>query len=81
MMDETEILEKLQGIVRRYTDDPEFVVACDMALRVDLGINSYELVQVVVEVEQAFGVEIPDRAISGFRTVRDVLDYIAARSG
>jgi acyl carrier protein len=41
-----------------------------------LGINSYEVVQIVCEVEDVFGVEIPDRAIGGFKTVGDVLGWI-----
>ena len=73
------MLEKLQEIVRRYTDNVEIVLAVDMVLRTDLGINSYEFVQIVCEVEDAFGVEIPDRAISGLKTVGDVLEWIGKR--
>jgi acyl carrier protein len=70
------MLEKLQEIVRRYTENEDFVLTADMVLRSDLGINSYEFVQIVCEVEDAFGVEIPDRAIGGFKTVRDVMGWI-----
>ena len=72
------MLEKLQEIVRRYTDSADIALTADMVLRTDLGINSYEFVQIVCEVEEAFGVEIPDRAIGGLKTVRDVVDYITA---
>ena len=75
------MLETLQEIIRSYTDDEEIVISGDMVLLIDLGLNSYELVQLVCEVEERFGVEIPDRAISEFKTVQDVVDYIAAKKG
>jgi len=77
MMGERTMLEKLQEIVQRYTDNGEIVITGDMVLLADLGLNSYELVELVCEVEEKFDVEIPDRAINGFKTVQNVLDYIA----
>ena len=71
------MLEKLQEIVRRFTDDENIVITKDSVLLTDLGLNSYELVQVICTVEDEFYVEIPDRAIGSFRTVNDVLEYIA----
>ncbi|MCL2253515.1 MAG: phosphopantetheine-binding protein [Lachnospiraceae bacterium] len=70
------MLEKLQEIVRRYTDDEDFILTENMILRSDLGINSYELVQMICDVEEAFDIEIPDRAIGGLKTVKDVLNYV-----
>jgi len=72
------MLDKLQDIVRCYTDDTKVILAGDMVLMTDLGLNSYELVQLVCEVEEMFNVEIPDRVIGSFKTVQNVLDYIAA---
>ena len=70
------MLEKLQEIVRRFSDDESIVINTDTVLLTDLGLNSYELVQMVCEVEDKFNIEIPDRAISGFKTVQNVIDYI-----
>jgi acyl carrier protein len=72
------MLEKLQEIVRQHTDE-EIVITGEMVLLADLGLNSYELVQLVCEVEEQFDIEIPDRQISGFKTVQDILDYLAAQ--
>jgi len=71
------MIEKLQGIIRRYTADENMVIDGDMALLGDLGLNSFELVEMVCEVEDELGVEIPDEAIRGFKTVSDLLDYIS----
>ena len=71
------MLDKLQEIVRMYTDSDDFILTADMVLRTDLGINSFELVQLVCEVEDTFGIEMPDRVIGSFKTVQNVMDYIA----
>ena len=72
------MLEKLQGIIRQFTDDSEIVITGETVLLADLGLNSFELVEMVCAVEEQFGIEIPERAISGFKKVQDVMDYIAA---
>ena len=72
------MLEKLQEIVQKYADSDDVIICGDTVLLTDLGLNSFELVNLVVEVEEAFSVEIPDRAIGKLKTVQDVLDYIAA---
>ena len=74
------MLEKLQEIVRRYTEDENIILTGDMVLLTDLGLNSFELVQMVCEVEDAFGIDIPDRVISGFKTVGDVVAFITNNS-
>ena len=75
------MLEKLQEIVRQYTDDDEIIISVDMVLLTDLGLNSFELVELICEVEDRFDVEIPDRAISRLKTVQNVLDFITAHGG
>jgi len=74
------MLEQLQEIVRQFTGDAGLVLTGGTVLRTDLGLNSYELVELVCKVEDAFDVEIPDRAISGLKTVQHVLDFLAAHA-
>ena len=73
------MIEKLQEIVRSFTDDEAVVITGDTVLLTDLGLNSYALVEMVCRVEEEFGIEIPDRKIRTFKKVQDVLDYIAAQ--
>lgn len=72
------MLEQLQEITRQFTGDTGLVLESGTVLRTDLGLNSYELVELVCKVEDAFDVEIPDRAIRNLKTVQHVLDFIAA---
>ena len=70
------MLEKLQEIIRRYTDDENIVITGEMVLLTDLGLDSFALMQLVNEVEEVFKIEIPDRAVSRLKTVQNVLDFI-----
>ena len=43
----------------------------------DLGADSLDLVEAVMNIEEAFGVNIDDDEIENLKTVGDFLDYIA----
>lgn len=48
----------------------------DTRLREDLGADSLDLVVLACELEDRFGVEIPDTALDGARTIGDVLRVV-----
>lgn len=73
------MLEKLAKLVYDQTGDGSIEVTRESVLLADLGMNSFDLVNLVCEVEDEFGVEIPDRIIGTFKTVGDVIDYIEAQ--
>jgi len=69
------MLEKLQELVRNYMDDDSVVITGGTVMS-DLGLNSFDMVELVCEAEEMFDVEIPDRVIATFKTVQDVIDYL-----
>lgn len=42
----------------------------------DLGADSLDLVEILMSLEDEFGVSIPDEAIPEIKTVKDVVDFI-----
>ena len=70
------MLEKLQRIISEYTDLPESEINEKTNIRTDLNLNSLELVNLAVAIEDEFEVEIPDREALGIETVGDVLALI-----
>ena len=70
------MIETLQRIIEKNTGKTGIVLTEDTLLLTGTGMNSYELVQMVCEVEDEFDIEIPDKAIKTFKTVGDVLRYI-----
>ena len=46
-------------------------------LIVDLGCDSLELIELMIAVENEFGLtDIPEETVAGFRTVGDILTYV-----
>ena len=70
------MLERLKEILIEATGNADIEVTEASVLTKDLGINSYDLVELVCSVEDEFDIEIPDRAIKDFKTVGDVIAFI-----
>ena len=47
----------------------------------DLGADSLDTVELVMELEEAFDTEIPDDAVEGILTVGDAVRYLTERVG
>ena len=70
------MLERMREIICEFVDiDPESITL-DTNIRTDLGLNSLELVNLAVEIEEEFEVEIPDREAMGLETVADAIRII-----
>ena len=67
------MLERVKEILSKYT---EREITEDAQLRADLGLSSFDLVAIVSEFEDTFDLEISDRELSRFITVRDILGYL-----
>lgn len=70
------MLEKLKEILLKNTDVKIEEINENSNLKADLGLNSLDLAELACAVEDEFDIEIPDRAIKGFKTVGDVIAYI-----
>ena len=70
------MLERIRNIICEFVDiDPESITL-ETNIRTDLGLNSLELVNLAVEIEEEFDVEIPDREAMGLETVADAIRII-----
>ncbi len=47
----------------------------------DLGADSLDLVELVMAMEEEFGMEVPDEEAEKLRTVQDVIDYVKKKLG
>lgn len=70
------MLDKLTDIIREYMDDNSIEVTENTILIADLGLSSFDLVQLASIVEDELDVEIPDRMIKSFKTVGDVIAFL-----
>ncbi|MBQ9409701.1 MAG: acyl carrier protein [Clostridia bacterium] len=69
------MLEKLEKLMESYTGS-RVSLSEDMDLTKDLGLNSMDLIQMVVGVEEEFGIEISDRELKDIATVGDIVAMI-----
>lgn len=70
------MLEKLTVIIREYMDDNSIEITESTILIADLGLSSFDLVQLASIVEDELDIEIPDRMIKTFKTVGDVISFL-----
>ena len=47
----------------------------------DLGLNSLDMIEIVIDFENAFFISIPDADIEKLKTVRDVEEYLQNKMG
>ena len=70
------MLEKMKKVICEYSDVKAEDITPETNIRTDLGLNSLELVNMAVAIEDEFGVEIPDREALGIETVADTIEII-----
>ena len=73
------MLEKLTSLVREYTNNTTIVLSKDMSIIKDLDVNSLDLVNLVVLIEDEFDIEIEDEEIKNLKTISDVMICIEAK--
>ncbi len=71
------MFERVKTILQKYAD--EVSIEANSTLEADLGLSSFDVVEIVTEFEEAFGIEIPDRDISRFVCVKDIVEYLKER--
>ncbi len=70
------MMDKIKEIIAQYTEIDLNKISEDTQLKTDLGLNSLAMMNIVVELEDAFGVEIDESTAMEFVTVGDVLAYL-----
>ena len=75
-MSSEEIFEKIKNIIVEQLQVAETAVTEDASFIDDLGADSLDLVELIMALEEEFGIEIPDTDAEKVVTVGDVVSYI-----
>lgn len=76
-MTHQEIEQKVKEILaKKFNAEPD-KIRPESRLAEDLGVDSFGAVELMFEVEEAFGLKIPDSDIEHVRTVNDIVAYLA----
>jgi acyl carrier protein len=67
------VVEELGVSAEKVTEQARFIE--------DLGADSIGVMELVMKMEEAFDIQIPDQDIEKIRTVGDAIDYILSKKG
>ena len=68
--------EKVQAILARQLRVDPAIVTLDAQIKKDLGADSLDILQLLMRLEDQYGITIPDKALATFNTVGDVVTYL-----
>ena len=64
-------------IIRKLGIEDTDVLAPDTDMKQDLGADSLDEVEIIMELEQEFGIEVPDNAAAETHTVGDCCELVS----
>lgn len=73
------MLEKMLPIIAEQLNVEESVIKAESNFKEDLGADSLDLFELVMALEEEFGVEIPSEDLESIATVKDVMEYLKAK--
>jgi len=73
--------EKVIEIISQKLNLPKDQIKPEASFVDDLGADSLDLVELVMAMEEAFGMEVPDEEAEKLRTVKEVIEYVKAKTG
>ena len=77
-MSRVEILQKMQLVIQEQMGKEDVVLTEDTKLD-DLGVDSIELMEFIINLEDEFDLEISDDTIDHMVKVADLLDYLSEK--
>ena len=75
-MDRNEMQKKIVDIIANQLGVDKEMVTAEANVVDDLGADSLDVVELVMALEEAFDLEIPDDEAEKIRTVKDIFDYL-----
>lgn len=78
-MNEQQVFDKIRTIIVDQLGVDEDKITRDTTFQNDLGADSLEIVELVMEMEDQFGREIPDEDAENLTTVGKAVDYVMSQ--
>jgi len=75
------VFEKVYDLIVNQLKVAPDKVTMDAKLVEDLGADSANVMVLIMDLEDAFDMQVEDSAITNLKTVGDVVNYIASRKG
>lgn len=72
------VFEKIQALIVEQLDVDASLVTMDTDFMKDLEADSLDAVEIILGVEEEYGIEIPDDIAENFTKVSDIVKYVEA---
>ncbi|GAB4285253.1 MAG: acyl carrier protein [Coriobacteriia bacterium] len=79
-MEKEEIFDKIKEVIVDQLNVDEDDVTLEASFIDDLGADSLDIVELVMALEESFGISIPDEEAENIKTVGDAVDYVVANA-
>lgn len=70
------MLEKIKSLIYPVLTDKNVTIDENTVIMRDLGINSYDVVELICVLEDEFDISVPDKKIKSFITIADIMKFI-----
>ena len=80
-MQRAEIVSQILAILEDEAEISTEDVREASVLMDDIALSSMEILSVVADLEETFGLRIPEKELRNFVTIGDLVDYLAANAG
>ena len=71
-----QMFEKVQAILAKQLRLDAAKITLESQIKKDLGADSLDILQLLMRIEDQYGIDIPDKALATFTTVADVVNYL-----
>lgn len=80
-MERAEIISQILAILEDVAEVSPEDVNENSVLMDDLDLSSMEILTIVADLEETFGLRIPEKELRNFVTISDLADYLTANVG
>lgn len=70
------MLKKIAQIIKREMDLKDIEITRETKIIEDLGADSLDAVELIMTLEDEFGVTVSDEVAQNFKTVGDIIDFL-----
>ncbi|HMM70544.1 MAG TPA: acyl carrier protein [Gudongella oleilytica] len=73
------VFEKVKKIIAEQLDVEVEGITMETSMMKDLEADSLDAVEIMMALEDEFGIEIPDEDAEGFKNIGDIVKYVEAK--
>jgi len=81
MAERSEIAERIMEIVAEKMDKPKDEISEAKSFINDLGADSLDTVELMMDIEDEFDLSIPEEEAQKIQTIGDAINYVAGHAG